>query len=160
MIPVKASLLLASMSNPFDETSSCLYEDKMPVIKRPSKALGVIRWWLLPLAIMIYIWVTLCSPSTIKSIWFKQTLFDLEHLKDNTISKAIPVPMPEDMLESYDYAVIADRAIQASKSHNQVEVDKNIAAMNKLTDRDDITMKQIKQIRVEIEKFVNEKSLS
>lgn len=36
-------------------------------------------------------------------------------MKEKTISKAIPIPMPKDMLEAYDYSKIATRALDAQK---------------------------------------------
>lgn len=68
--------------------------------------------------------------------------------------------MPEDMLEAYDYAVIAGLALEAQTKGDKKAMKDNIDKLDKLTNRDDLTMDQIGLIRREIKAFVNYRSFS
>jgi hypothetical protein len=104
-VPFKASKILDSLQ---DSNVSCLYKGNLPVFKQRSKALKVIRWWLLPLLFLVGVWMLSVDPKSFQKHWIDPIMFDVDKMNKDNVVNILPI-LPEDMLDAYDMGKIVDR---------------------------------------------------
>lgn len=93
-VPTKASLIVSSLMN---EQADCLYRGEWPEsIAKRSSTWKKIRWWLIPILVMVMCWLLLICPDEFASHYFQNSIFDPKWFEKNQVKKYLPI-IPENL---------------------------------------------------------------